>query len=84
MVSQLDALHETVKALEVKDEHAALVAYCEGLAEVLDEHPDRASLWREYRPALELLLSVGEGAADDGEAAFLELVRTEVGDSKTA
>lgn len=83
MVSQLDALHETVEALNVRDEHAALVAYCEGLAEVLDAYPDRASLWREYRPALELLLSVGEGA-DDGEAAFLELVRSPVGHSKTA
>lgn len=82
MVSQLDALHETVAALNLRDEHAALVAYCEGLAEVIDEYPDRASLWREYRPALELLVSVGESAADDGEAAFLELVRSPVGDSK--
>jgi hypothetical protein len=82
MVSQLDALHETVAALSLRDEHAALVAYCEGLAEVLDEFPDRASLWREYRPALELLVSVGESAADDGEAAFLELVRSPVGDSE--
>lgn len=84
MVSQVAELRKTVEALELGGEHAALVAYCEGLAETIDEHPERATLWREYRPALETLLRVGEVARDDGQAALLELVRTPVGDSAEA
>ena len=78
MVSQLDALHATIEALGLRDEHSALVAYCEGLAEVIDEHPERATLWREYRPALEILARVGETNEDDGSAQLLELVRTPI------
>lgn len=84
MVSQLEALRSTLAAMDIKPEHQALAAYCEGLAEVLDEHPERATLWREYRPALELLATVGVAGEDDGQAALLELVRTPMGKSKTA
>lgn len=84
MVSQRAELRKTVEALTLGEEHAALVAYCEGLAEALDEFPERATLWREYRPALELLLRVGEVAEDDGQATFLALVRTSVGDAEEA
>jgi hypothetical protein len=79
MVSQVEALERTIGVLSLGQEHDALVAYCLGLATALDEHPDRASLWREYRPALELLGRVGEGADDDGEGSLLQLVRTAVG-----
>lgn len=79
---QVEALREAVKALDIRPEHGALVAYCEGIASVIDEHPERATLWREYRPALEMLLTVGEVASDDGQAALLELVSTPVGDPK--
>ncbi len=84
MVSQVEALAESVAALNLKPEHRALVAYCEGIADALDAHPDRASLWREYRPALEILLVVGEVGESDGQAAFLELVSTPVRDSEKA
>lgn len=78
MVSQADALEASIEALSLRPEHAALIGYCRGLAAALDEYPSRATLWREYRPALELLLAVGEGAESDGEAQLLELVSTAV------
>ncbi len=84
MVSQAEALAETVEHLNLRPEHRALVAYCEGLAAALDEYPARATLWREYRPAIELLLVVGEASESDGEAALLELVSTPVRNSKKA
>jgi hypothetical protein len=79
MVSQSEALARTLGVLSLGPEHDALVAYCAGLAAALDDHPDRASLWREYRPALEMLARANEGGVDDGQAALLELVRTPVG-----
>lgn len=84
MVSQAEALARTVASLTLGSEYDALIAYCAGLAEVLDEHPERATLWREYRPALELLVRAGEVEADDGEATFLRLVSTSVGDTSKA
>lgn len=81
-MSQLEALRKTVESMTLGAEHGALVAYCEGLAEVIDDHPERASLWREYRPAVEMLISLGVADEDDGQAALLELVRTPVGDKK--
>ena len=84
MVSQSDALAETVEVLSLRPEHRVLVAYCEGLAAALDEYPERATLWREYRPAIELLLQVGEAEDDNGEAALLELVSTPIRDTKKA
>lgn len=82
MVSQAEALRSTVEMMDLKPEHTALIACCEGLAEQIDLHPERATLWREYRPAVEFLLSVAEDGADDGQTAFLELVRSPVGVEK--
>lgn len=84
MVSQAEALAETVEALNLRPEHRALIAYCEGLAAALDEYPARATLWREYRPAIELLLQVGEASEGDGEAALLKLVSTPLRHTETA
>lgn len=78
MVSQSEALAESLEALDLRPEHAALVGYCRGLAAAIDQFPSRATLWREYRPAIELLLAAGEGAESDGEARLLELVSTAV------
>jgi hypothetical protein len=82
MVSQAEAFREMIAGLEIAPEHAALVAYCEGMAEQIDEKPWVASLWREYRPALEFLVRASEVDEDDGQAALLELVRTPLGDAK--
>lgn len=82
MVSQLAALRTALESLQLGPEHGALVAYCEGLAEVIDAHPERATLWREYRPALELLARLGEVEEDDGQTGFLRLLSTAVGDSE--
>jgi hypothetical protein len=68
--------------LELGPEFGALVAYCRGLAEVIDEFPGRATLWREYRPAIELLLHVGQSGEDDGGAFLLQLVSTPMGEQK--
>lgn len=84
MVNQAAAMKKTIAALDLRDELAALVAYCEGLAEAIDSDPGRASLWREYRPAIEALIRLGEVEDDEGQAALLELVRTPVRDTKTA
>ncbi len=90
VTSQVEALRRVVEVLELGPEFGALVAYCVGLAEVIDQHPERATLWREYRPAIELLLHVGESGEDDGAASLLQLVRTpgsvqtEVGDKADA
>lgn len=89
MVSgQLQAAEKAIKALRADDrirpEHAAVVELVRGLAAAVDEYPDRASLWREYRGAIEQLAqaaAVGE-VEDDGQAAFLELVRTPLGDAE--
>lgn len=84
MVSQVEAIRATVEALNLGPEHKALIDYCVGLAQVIDDHPERATLWREYRPALELLLRVGEADVDDGSAALLQLVQTPVRNTETA
>lgn len=83
MVSQHAALLKAIESMKLGPEHGALIAYCEGLAEVIDEHPERATLWREYRPAIEMLLASGEvDEEDDGQAALLRLVSTPVGNAK--
>lgn len=81
-VSQLGAVREMIAALDLRPEHRGLVAYCEGLAEVIDQRPGQATLWAEYRPALEALLAAGEVQEDDGQTDLLRLVRTPVGDPK--
>ncbi len=84
MVSQLEAVRAAVKTLDLGSEYGPLIAYCEGLAEQVDLHPDSAALWREYRPAIELLIAAGEvDETEDGEAQLLTLMRTAVGYAKT-
>lgn len=82
MVSQAEALREALETLNLGPEYGPLVAYCEGIAEIIDDHPERATLWREYRPALEALIAAGDSEVDDGQARLLELVRTPVRNGK--
>jgi len=77
MVSQRAGLKRALEAMDLGPEHAALVAYCEGMAAQLDHDPTNGALWREYRPALVLLMSLGE-TESDGQAALVELVRPPV------
>jgi hypothetical protein len=82
MVSQVAGLQRSLDALRLGNEHAALVAYCEGLAAQIDLTPEVAALWREYRPALEHLLALGE-VLNDAQNVVLELVSTPVRDPET-
>jgi hypothetical protein len=84
---QLGAIERSVEALEaagrIRPEHAAVVELVRGLAAAVDKHPDRPTLWREYRVAIERLAqatAIGDEEGD-GRAAFLELVRTPLGDA---
>lgn len=71
------------KRLEPTDD--ALVALVVGLAAAVDANSDSPGLWREYGAAVRELRAVGaDKAEDDGQAAFLELVRPAVGDKATA
>ena len=79
--SQAEACRLVVEVLELGPEYGALTAYCQGLAEVIDQRPGQATLWAEYRPALELLISAGDTGVDESHAQLLELVRSSVGDA---
>ena len=79
-MSQADAFRSMVAGLQLGPEFAALVAFCEGLAEQIDLFPGRATLWREYRPALERLILAGD--VEDGEATVLELMHSALGDAE--
>lgn len=58
------AVARTVEALRVagrlQDEHAATVQMVESLALAVDSDPGNASLWREFRAALDSLMRIGE------------------------
>jgi len=69
------AVDGTLRALCAADrlapEHDALVQLVRSLADAVDQHPDNASLWREYRTAVSDLTDL---TREDGDA-FGELVR---------
>lgn len=71
------AVARTVEALRVagrlQDEHAATVQMVESLALAVDSDPGNASLWREFRAALDSLLKVGEVNNDDADEIGLIL-----------
>lgn len=59
-----DAVAQTVEALRVagclRDQDAALVQVVQSLALAVDSEPGNASLWREFRAALDSLMRLGE------------------------
>jgi len=70
------AVQQTIDALEadgkLRDEHAAVVAMVRGLAASVDGEPGNASLWREFRAALETLRQIGlEGEDDEDEVQLI-------------
>ena len=80
MVSQAEAFRKMANDLGLGAEFAALLAFCEGIAEAIDSNPKSPGLWGEYRMALERLLLAGE--ADDGEASVLELMHSSLGNTE--
>ncbi len=71
-----EAVDQTIGALEsdgkLKPEHAALVTMVQGLASSVDEEPQNASLWREFRAALETLRQIGlEDEQDEDEISLI-------------
>ncbi len=82
-MSQLVALKKTVRVLKksgrLTDEHAALLAIAEGMAEGLDnptaDDPNTAAMWKEYRAAVSALMEVAADV-DSASADVVALVRT--------
>ena len=71
-----EAVDLTIKNLEddgkLLPEHAAVVTMVQGLASSVDEEPQNASLWREFRAALETLRRIGlEGQDDQDEISLI-------------
>lgn len=80
-----EAVDQTVGALQsdgrLKPEHAALVTMVQGLASSVDEEPQNASLWREFRAALETLRQIG--LEDENDQDEISLIIAAIrGDSK--
>ena len=70
------AVDQTIGAMEsdgkLRPEHAALVTMVQGLASSVDEEPQNASLWREFRAALETLRQIGlEDESDQDEISLI-------------
>ncbi len=76
------AVDATLRTLRERlgDEHVALVQACRSLADAIDADPDNASLWREYRGALEDLDSLTR-AEDDAFESLYERLRAPMGDT---
>lgn len=76
MTTNFEAVQQTIGALtsdgKLRPEHSAVVAMVEGLASSVDEEPGNASLWREFRAALETLRQIGlEGEQDEDEISVI-------------
>ena len=70
------AVQQTIDALEadgkLRGEHAGVVAMVRGLAASVDLEPGNASLWREFRAALDTLRQIGlEGEDDEDEVQLI-------------
>lgn len=75
-VSNVHAVQQTIGALtsdgKLRPEHSAVVAMVQGLASSVDDEPGNASLWREFRAALETLRQIGlEGEQDEDEISVI-------------
>lgn len=79
------AVEEMVEALRATGHleavDAARVTAAQALADAVDSEPTNASLWREYRAALETLRQATDGGTDEF-AALMAGLSAEVGDTK--
>lgn len=89
-MTQVESLSVTIQALgqlgRLEQVDAATVAVAQGLAAAVDADPTNASLWREFRAAVETLRGVGaETSNDDAFAqAIAAIMRPEVRDPQNA
>lgn len=75
------ALNKTLRALTLRDEHAALIAHAKTLASLVDSYPYETKLHSEYREALKRLLEAGQPeAADALEELFRQIGAEEKAD----
>lgn len=69
------AVESTIKALRkegrLRVEDAAIVQMVESLADSVDLDPANASLWREFRAALDTLMRLGLEEKNDGDEISL-------------
>lgn len=76
------AVEQTIEALRSTGRlelvNNALVAICQSLADAVDEDPQNASLWREYRAA-EAALRATDDQNDDEFSTLLASLSAEVG-----
>lgn len=66
-MTQRRALEATTAESDVPE---ALLELALGLADAVDLDPGNASLWREYRAAVDSVMEVVNGSPDDSVAAF--------------
>lgn len=86
------AVESTIKALRkegrLRVEDAAIVQMVESLADSVDLDPANASLWREFRAALDTLMRLGLEEKNDGDEISLIIASlrgtAEVSDSSDA
>jgi hypothetical protein len=78
------AIEATIGALQagglITDTNAARVAAAQALADAVDTDPTNASLWREYRAAVETLLAQTDAGTDE-YAALLSALSAPVGNA---
>jgi len=75
----IQALRDAGK-LELVD--SARVTAVQSLADVVDSDPSNASIWREYRAALELVRISADGSSIDEFEKLIDALGAEMGDSK--
>lgn len=75
-------LHALRESGRLSDEHAALVALAQSLADAVDEAPGNASLWREYRGAVADLSRLAAAGESDALKDLVDRVRAPMGDAK--
>jgi hypothetical protein len=76
------AIEQTIEALRLagrlEQVNTALIAICQTLADAVDQDPQNASLWREYRAA-ESALRATDDQNDDEFSSLLASLSAEVG-----
>lgn len=75
-MKQVTAARKLIKTLEIEPEDQALAEMVLGLAKAVDEDPQNAALWREFRSAMVSLREATTPDTDDDARAFLYSIKT--------